>query len=176
VGLNCVAIEKITRQGPFQRVFVQPASSDAGSCLGAAAIAHVRRTGTRPGSAALRHMSWGPGYASDDVARLFGPGAARVTDYRGREGELLGATAERLAAGRVVGWFPILLETSFNLRGEPIVCTPLDALLCFIRSDLDCLVIEDLVLDRADLPPSWVNRLRTTVPRAGVVDSVYALL
>ena len=37
---------------------------------------------------------------------------------------------------------PVLLNTSFNLRGEPIVCEPLDALLCFIRSDLDALVMD----------------------------------
>jgi carbamoyltransferase len=73
---------------------------------------------------------------------------------------------------------PILLNTSFNLRGEPIVCTPVDAVLCFIRSDLDCLVLEDFVLDRAALPHSWLERFRTGSPLAasGVSDSVYTLL
>jgi carbamoyltransferase len=49
---------------------------------------------------------------------------------------------------------PILLNTSFNLRGEPIVCAPIDALLCFIRSGLDCLVLEHLIIERRGLPKS----------------------
>jgi carbamoyltransferase len=44
---------------------------------------------------------------------------------------------------------PILLNTSFNLNYEPIVCTPADALICFIRSGLDALVLEDYVIDRS---------------------------
>ena len=72
---------------------------------------------------------------------------------------------------------PILLNTSFNLRGEPIVCSPVDALLCFVRSDLDCLVLEDTVLDRRDVPPAWVESFRGTVTaRAGVPGTVYTLL
>ncbi len=47
---------------------------------------------------------------------------------------------------------PILLNTSFNLRGEPIVCTPKDALLCFASSGLDALVLESYVVLRDALP------------------------
>jgi carbamoyltransferase len=72
---------------------------------------------------------------------------------------------------------PILLNTSFNLRGEPIVCTPVDALLCFVRSDLDCLVLEDVVLDRRDLPQEWGESFRDLAPaRSGVGSTVYTLL
>jgi carbamoyltransferase len=72
---------------------------------------------------------------------------------------------------------PILLNTSFNLRGEPIVCTPIDALLCFIRSGLDCLVLEDLIIERSGLPETWTAAFREMRPRPmGVVDSVYTLL
>src|SRR5262249_663747 len=73
---------------------------------------------------------------------------------------------------------PILLNTSFNLRGEPIVCSPLEALLCFIRSDIDCLVVADFLLDRAGLPASWIARLRGTSPPppAAVSATVYTLL
>jgi carbamoyltransferase len=49
--------------------------------------------------------------------------------------------------GRLTG-VPMLLNTSFNLNNEPIVCTPLDALDSFQRSRMDCLVLEDLVVDR----------------------------
>ncbi len=41
---------------------------------------------------------------------------------------------------------PILVNTSFNVRGEPIVCTPTDAFNCFMGTDLDMLVIENFIL------------------------------
>ena len=43
---------------------------------------------------------------------------------------------------------PILINTSFNIRGEPIVCSPADAFRCFMGTKLDFLVIEDFVLDK----------------------------
>ena len=39
---------------------------------------------------------------------------------------------------------PVLVNTSFNVRGEPIVCTPQDAYRCFMATDMDALVLEDL--------------------------------
>ena len=41
---------------------------------------------------------------------------------------------------------PIIVNTSFNIRGEPIVCTPEDAYRCFMATDMDCLVLENHVL------------------------------
>jgi carbamoyltransferase len=290
VALNCVAVERIVREGPFERVFVQPAASDSGGALGAAALTHVRLTGRHPGIERLPHVFLGPSFSGAEVARLFGPSAAKVQDFRGREADLIDATADRLAAGQAIGWFqgrmefgpralgnrsiladprvegmrdrinrlvkkreafrpfapavlaeraaehfdldhpapfmvetcrvrsplalpaithvdgsarlqtvealanprfhrllqaferrtgcPILLNTSFNLRGEPVACTPADALLCFIRSDLDCLVVEDFLLDRAGLPASWLEWFRATPPQAcqAVSSSTYTLL
>ena len=43
---------------------------------------------------------------------------------------------------------PILVNTSFNVRGEPIVCTPEDAFKCFMGTDLDCLVIGNYFLEK----------------------------
>jgi carbamoyltransferase len=40
----------------------------------------------------------------------------------------------------------VLVNTSFNVRGEPIVCTPEDAYRCFLATEMDALVLEDLVL------------------------------
>jgi carbamoyltransferase len=53
---------------------------------------------------------------------------------------------------------PVLVNTSFNLRGEPIVCTPADALACMADSHIDALVLEDVLVDRAALP-SALNAL-----------------
>ncbi|MDA1195987.1 MAG: hypothetical protein O2894_12495 [Planctomycetota bacterium] len=47
---------------------------------------------------------------------------------------------------------PVLINTSFNVRGEPIVCTPADAWHCFLGTDMDVLVLEDLVLEKEDQP------------------------
>jgi len=52
---------------------------------------------------------------------------------------------------------PILVNTSFNVRGEPIVCSPHDAYRCFMRTDIDLLVLEDRLLWKADQPPSAVD-------------------
>jgi carbamoyltransferase len=41
---------------------------------------------------------------------------------------------------------PVIVNTSFNVRGEPIVCTPKDAYRCFLATDMDLLVLEDFVL------------------------------
>ena len=49
---------------------------------------------------------------------------------------------------------PVLVNTSFNVRGEPIVCTPEDAYRCFMRTEMDYLVVENLLLNKAD-QPEW---------------------
>ena len=50
---------------------------------------------------------------------------------------------------------PVLVNTSFNVRGEPIVCTPDDAYRCFLATDMDALVLEDILIvkDAADVKP-----------------------
>jgi len=76
---------------------------------------------------------------------------------------------------------PILLNTSFNMRGEPIVCTPVDAVRCFNRSQIDLLVIEDFVLERSGIPAFWESlghfaRGAPTDAQRVVEHSVYTML
>jgi carbamoyltransferase len=57
---------------------------------------------------------------------------------------------------------PVIVNTSFNVRGEPIVCTPEDAYRCFMRTQLDALVLESFVLDKREQPApamdaSWMR-------------------
>ncbi len=47
---------------------------------------------------------------------------------------------------------PVLINTSFNVRGEPIVCTPEEALRCFSATDMDVLVLERAVIEKTALP------------------------
>ena len=51
---------------------------------------------------------------------------------------------------------PVVINTSFNVRGEPIVCTPEDAYRCFMRTEMDHLVLGGFVLDKAD-QPAWTE-------------------
>jgi carbamoyltransferase len=46
----------------------------------------------------------------------------------------------------------VLVNTSFNVRGEPIVCTPEEAYRCFMRTDMDFLVMGDFVFDKREQP------------------------
>ncbi|MBI3932035.1 MAG: hypothetical protein HY317_01345, partial [Acidobacteria bacterium] len=48
---------------------------------------------------------------------------------------------------------PVIINTSFNVRGEPIVCTPHDAYLCFMRTNMDYLVLGPYLLDKKAQPP-----------------------
>src|SRR5208283_3891547 len=47
----------------------------------------------------------------------------------------------------------VIINTSFNIRGEPIVCTPQDAYRCFMVSDMDVLVLENFILHKSEQPP-----------------------
>jgi carbamoyltransferase len=49
---------------------------------------------------------------------------------------------------------PILVNTSFNVRGEPIVCTPKDAFRCFMGTEIEMLVCGNVVMDKADQDPA----------------------
>jgi carbamoyltransferase len=59
---------------------------------------------------------------------------------------LIEAFKERTGCG-------VVINTSFNVRGEPIVCTPEDAYLCFMRTEMDALVLEDCILYKEEQPP-----------------------
>ncbi len=63
--------------------------------------------------------------------------------------QLINAFKERTGYG-------IVVNTSFNVRGEPIVCTPEDAYKCFMRTEMDFLVINDFILKKTD-QPDWDN-------------------
>ena len=47
----------------------------------------------------------------------------------------------------------VIINTSFNVRGEPIVCTPFDAYQCFMRTEMDYLMMGSYLLDKSDQKP-----------------------
>jgi carbamoyltransferase len=53
--------------------------------------------------------------------------------------------------------FILGINTSFNIRGEPIICSPEDAYRCFMRTEMDTLVMGDLVLEKTK-QPRWQEK------------------
>jgi len=56
---------------------------------------------------------------------------------------------------------PVIINTSFNVRGEPLVCTPLEAFACFMRTEMDYLVMGSYLLDKrlqANLDKNWLGQ------------------
>lgn len=67
-----------------------------------------------------------------------------VTEERnGRYARLISAFKDKTGC-------PVLVNTSFNVRGEPIVCTPQEAFRCFMRTEIDVLVLEDFILLKSE--------------------------
>ena len=60
---------------------------------------------------------------------------------------------DMIAAFKRKTGYGVIVNTSFNVRGEPIVCTPEDAYLCFMRTEMDALILENFVLYKEEQPP-----------------------
>ncbi len=103
---------------------------------------------------------------SDEESRLFGidklnvprsdiPAVTHV-DYSARvqtvHPDTNPAYYELLREFKKLTGCPVLVNTSFNVRGEPLVCAPQDAYLCFMRTEMDVLVLNSFVLRKADQP------------------------
>ena len=58
---------------------------------------------------------------------------------------------------------PILVNTSFNIRGEPIVCSIEDAFKCFMGTELDLLVCENFVLYKNDQDQNLINNYKEKI-------------
>lgn len=255
VALNCVLNGVIRDKGKFENIWVQPASGDSGTALGAALWVDSQQGGTR--NFKMDHCYWGPEYTDDEVENFL---KWTKVPYRKLE-NVAEETAKILADDKIIGWFqgrmefgpralggrsilaspvhaemqqklneikdredfrpvapvvlesdagewfedasfspfmlfvykvkrdkankipavrhidgtsriqtineeqhplyysllkefkkltgvPVLINTSFNTRGEPIVCTPRDAIECFWTSPFDALVINSFLLEK----------------------------
>jgi carbamoyltransferase len=288
VALNCVSNGRIAREGPFEKLWIQPASGDAGGALGAALFAwHMHRRGERipVGEADSQRSSLlGPAFNTSEVRSFL---TDQATPFEELDDEAMyDRVADLMATKNVIGWFqgrmefgpralgsrsiiadprspemqevinlkikfresfrpfapsvleeyageyfqltqespymllvapvreekrksvpdeeklwgleklhaersvipavthvdytarvqtvtetsnpkyyklikrfnekygcPMVVNTSFNVRGEPIVCTPSDAYRCFMRTNMDFLVLDRFLLRKSDQPP-----------------------
>jgi carbamoyltransferase len=107
VFLNVTANSRIRNEGPFRHVFIQPAAGDAGAALGAAAYVSHTQLGV-PRAPPLRSCALGGGHTSRQVEVVL---RNKRTAYRTlKPDELIDEIADRLAAGKVVGWFQGRME------------------------------------------------------------------
>ena len=125
VALNCVANGRLLREGPFNKIWIQPASGDAGSALGAALVGwyhdHPQRTcGT---SDAMQGTYLGPSFSNETIAKdlqTLGAPSHQLADP-----ELFAQLAEYLDQGKVVGWFNGRMEFGpRSLGGRSILGDP----------------------------------------------------
>jgi carbamoyltransferase len=112
VALNCVANGRLLREGPFERLWIQPAAGDAGGALGVALTIHHKVLGAprrAPSEGdAMRGSYLGPAF--DDAAVEAALRAAGAVYERLPEDQLLDRTARLLTAEKVVGWFQGRME------------------------------------------------------------------
>ena len=109
VAYNCVANGKIFAKTPFEKVYIQSAAGDAGLAIGAAYYVWNQILG-QPRSFEMKHASWGPQFDDSQIGKALGVRREGISDCGLRiaelpETELVRATAERIAEGKVVGWF-----------------------------------------------------------------------
>jgi predicted NodU family carbamoyl transferase len=186
VALNAVANRLIRTQTKFRNVYVQPAAGDNGLALGCAfygwlELLEGRRHQHGGGTSFGRRTYFEQDYASpymlmvaptrqqwrDQLAAVVHrDGTARVQtvqeEITPRYYQLLQAIKQRCGT-------PVLLNTSFNKRGMPIVEKPQDAIALFLETALDALVLEDWLLLKKEAAAA---PLRGTLDLAGLFQKI----
>jgi len=106
VALNCVANGKLLREGIFKDIWIQPASGDAGSALGAALVAwhqHFERPRTPTAGDAMQGTYLGPRFSNSDISTYLQQ--IKAPFHSLDDGALFERLAELLEQGKVIGWF-----------------------------------------------------------------------
>jgi carbamoyltransferase len=106
VALNCAANGRILREGPFKKIWIQPAAGDAGGALGAALMVWhqvMNRPRDNHGRDTMRGAMLGPEYTDSEISAYLE--SVRGVSEKLTDLALARKTAELLARGKVVGWF-----------------------------------------------------------------------
>jgi carbamoyltransferase len=107
VGLNSVMNGKILQHGPFDQIFIQPATGDAGTAVGAALWVHSCLLGL-PRPSGMEHAYWGPSFTAEEIAAALSRYDSRLTYRRLDDPARMGA--EIVARGEILGWFQGRME------------------------------------------------------------------
>ena len=122
VALNCSSNGKLLELPFVDRLFVQPAASDAGTALGAAVQVYAERTGQRPRTR-FDHAYWGPSFSNEEIEAALR--RAKVP-YR-RSPSIAEEAAKLIAEGKIVGWFQGRMELGPRALGaRSILADPRD--------------------------------------------------
>ncbi|MEB3308069.1 MAG: carbamoyltransferase [Cyanobacteriota bacterium] len=126
VALNCVANGKLLEAGIFKDIWIQPASGDAGSAVGAALVAyhqHFKKPRTPNPHDSMRGTYLGPKFSNDEICSYLDQIKAPYSSLR--DPELMDQVADLLAAGKVIGWFNGAMEFGPRaLGGRSIIGDP----------------------------------------------------
>jgi carbamoyltransferase len=141
VALNCVMNARIRDLGPFTRVWVQPASGDAGTSLGAALWIDRQQSGNAGRHWKMDHAFLGPAYGDDEIEEFL---KQAKLPYR-RVADIAVVAADLLAQNKVLGWFQGRMEFGPRALGaRSILASPIDPVM---QSRLN------LIKDREDFRP-----------------------
>jgi carbamoyltransferase len=127
VALNCVANGRLLREGPFERLWIQPAAGDAGGALGVAQLIWHRECGgarsVDAGRDAMQGACLGPSFSPDEIEAFL---TAQGASYERLDRDpLLSRVAALLAEEKVIGWFDGRMEFgpralgSRSILGDP---------------------------------------------------------
>ncbi len=112
VALNCVGNGRILREGPFKRLFIQPAAGDAGGALGVAQLIWHRYCKqprrVTPGRDMMKGAYLGPAYSPADIESFLTKQGAVYQRFE--QGDLNRRVAQLLAEEKIVGWFDGRME------------------------------------------------------------------
>jgi carbamoyltransferase len=107
VALNCVANGKLLKEGPFERIWIQPASGDAGGSLGAALSAWYQYSGNKRTADEVNDSQkgsfLGPEFSDEEILNFLNK--KELTYKRLDEDELISTVASLLAEEKIIGWF-----------------------------------------------------------------------
>ena len=124
VALNCVMNARLRDEGPFENIWVQPASGDAGTALGAALWVDAQQRGSDARSYRMDHAFLGPDYSEEEIEKFL---RWSKLPYRRLE-NLAETAADMLAQDKVIGWFQGRMEFGPRALGaRSILASPIHA-------------------------------------------------
>ena len=119
VGLNCKMNGSLLADTPVERIFVQPASHDAGAALGAAMV--VAEAGGDPIRNSLEHARFGPSWSNAEIREVLDTCGIRAEECA----DVAARVADELAAGKIAAWFQGAMELGPRaLGGRSILAHP----------------------------------------------------
>ncbi|RCH55313.1 carbamoyltransferase [Mucilaginibacter hurinus] len=122
VALNCVANARIRDRGAFKNVWVQPASGDDGTALGAALWVDARVRESDERKFEMTHCYWGPEYSDQEIERLL---KLWKVPYR-KLNNIADETADVLAENKIIGWYQGRMEFGPRALGSrSILASPI---------------------------------------------------